>query len=130
MTSDYTSNHLKAKTDSRPARNVIEGVAQGTEYATRTIVHGAAGLIGNPYRLIKQGGLLVRQKAKGTVSGVAGAFFSPFIGALGFVAKASEGIGENSKILNLGEYFCVNSISCILFSTGDANNLFASKSCH
>jgi hypothetical protein len=65
-------------------------------------------LIGNPYRGIKQGG--AAGLAKGTVSGVAGTFFSPFIGALGFVAKTSEGIGENSKILNLGEDWCMSSL--------------------
>ena len=48
---------------------------------TRTVAHGFAGLIGDPYRGLKKGG--VAGFTKGAVSGVSGAFFSPFIGALG-----------------------------------------------
>eukprot|EP00804_Cyclotella_cryptica_P012787 CCRYP_010547-RA/>CCRYP_010547-RA protein AED:0.05 eAED:0.05 QI:183/0.85/0.81/1/0.76/0.63/22/985/2990 len=98
-TSEYTSNHLKAKSDGKPARNAIDGVLQGAEYLSRTVVHGVAGLVGNPYRGMKSGG--AAGFTKGAASGVTGLFFAPFIGALGFVAKTSEGIGENSKILNI-----------------------------
>lgn len=80
VTSEYTSNHLKASQD-KPAQNVIDGVVQGTEYMTRTVAHGFAGLIGDPYRGLKKGGVV--GLTKGAVSGVSGAFFSPFIGALG-----------------------------------------------
>ena len=80
VTSEYTSNHLKAAQDN-PAQNVIDGVAKGTDYMARTVAHGFAGLIGDPYRGLKKGG--VAGFTKGAVSGVSGAFFSPFIGALG-----------------------------------------------
>ena len=99
--SEYTSNHLKAKSDGKPAQNAIEGVVQGTEFLSRTVVHGVAGLVGNPYRGMKSGG--AAGFTKGAASGVTGLIFAPFIGALGFVAKTSEGIGENSKMLNIGE---------------------------
>lgn len=43
VTSEYTSNHLRPKSDSKQAQNVVEGVVQGTEYLTKTVVHGMAG---------------------------------------------------------------------------------------
>eukprot|EP00956_Cyclotella_meneghiniana_P039469 scaffold172367_cov25-Cyclotella_meneghiniana.AAC.1 len=66
VTSEYTSNHLKAAQD-KPAHNVIDGVAKGTEYMTRTVVHGSAGLIGDQYRGLKKEG--VAGFTKGVVSG-------------------------------------------------------------
>lgn len=40
--------------------------------------------------------------AKGVASGVTGLLVSPFVGALGFVAKTSDGIGSTTKVLELG----------------------------
>lgn len=39
---------------------------------------------------------------KGFVSGLGGALVSPLIGALGFIAKAAEGIGAQTKCLEIG----------------------------
>lgn len=101
VTTEHTSSHLKAKSNSKAAENVVDGVVQGTEYLSRTIVHGVAGIVGNPYRGMKSGGVV--GLTNGAASGVAGAIFAPFIGALGFVAKTAEGVGESSKMLNICE---------------------------
>lgn len=39
---------------------------------------------------------------KGVASGVGGLVVAPFVGALGFVAKTADGIGETTKMLDLG----------------------------
>lgn len=58
------------------------------------------GLIGNPYRGAKSGG--VTGLAKGVASGTTGLFVAPFVGALGFIAKTTDGIGSTTKYLDLG----------------------------
>lgn len=107
ITSQYTSMHLKPNLDSsqrkRP-RHAIEGLAQGGDFFSRTVVHGVAGLIGNPIRGAKAGLSAtdsVTGFAKGFVSGAAGLVMCPFIGALGFVAKTSDGIAATTRYLEL-----------------------------
>ncbi|KAL7554677.1 hypothetical protein ACHAWF_018946 [Thalassiosira exigua] len=102
LTNDMTSNHLKPKSassDGRPPDNAVEGVAEGAEFFAHTMVHGIAGLVGNPYRGMKTG--TASGVAKGVVSGVGGIVTAPFVGALGFVAKTADGIGATTKYLDL-----------------------------
>lgn len=56
-TSDFTSDHLKPKSPSHgnDPRHVADGIIQGTEFLGQTVVHGIAGVIGNPYRGAKTG---------------------------------------------------------------------------
>ena len=102
-TTNLTSDKLKPKSASSNGRNpdhAGDGVVQGASYLTRTVAHGIAGLIGNPYRGAQTGSAL--GFAKGVTTGVVGVLTCPFVGALGFIAKTSTGIGETSKMLNLG----------------------------
>lgn len=102
VSNDSTSTHLKpdfANYRNRP-NNAPEGLVQGTSFVAQTVVYGVAGLIGNPYRGMKSGGVI--GLAKGTVSGVAGVFTTPFVGALGFIAKTTEGLGAQTKCLEIG----------------------------
>lgn len=39
---------------------------------------------------------------KGVASGVGGLVVAPFVGALVFIAKTSDGIGATTRMLNLG----------------------------
>ena len=98
-----TSNQLKPKSASSNGRNpdhVVDGLVQGADYAVRTVVHGIAGLIGNTYRGAKTGtGLGL---AMGVTTGVVGVVTCPLVGALGFIAKTSSGIGQTTKMLDLG----------------------------
>lgn len=102
-TSDLSSENLKPKNAGSSGRNpdhAVDGFVQGTGYAARTAAHGIAGLIGNPYRGIKTG--TVSGAAKGVATGIIGVAAFPVAGALGFVAKTSTGIGQTSKVLDLG----------------------------
>ena len=102
-TTDLSSDNLKPKSAASGGRkpdHVIDGVVQGTEYLARTTAHGIAGLIGNPYRGIKTG--TVSGTAKGVATGVVGVVAFPIAGALGFIAKTSTGIGQTTKVLDLG----------------------------
>ncbi len=108
VTSQYTSSHLKPKlaVDRRKSpHHAIEGLAQGSEFLSRTVVHGVAGLLGNPIRGA-QAGLSATDSlvgfASGFASGTVGLFMSPFIGALGFVAKTSDGIAASTRCLDQG----------------------------
>lgn len=93
-TNEMTSNHLKPKSASeeRP-EHAGDGVVQGAEFLGKTVVHGVAGLIGNPYRGAKTG--TVSGFAKGVASGATGLLVAPFVGALGFVAKTTDGLGAS-----------------------------------
>lgn len=102
ISNDSTSTHLKpdfASYRNRP-NNAPEGLIQGANFVGQTVVYGVAGLIGNPYRGLKSGGVV--GLAKGTVSGVVGVFSTPFVGALGFIAKTTEGLGAQTKCLEIG----------------------------
>ena len=102
-TNDMTSNNLKPKSassDGRPPDNAVDGVVEGTKFLGQTVAHGIAGLVGNPYRGAKTG--TVTGVVKGVASGVTGLVVAPFVGALGFVAKTTDGIGETTKYLDLG----------------------------
>lgn len=90
-TSEMTSNHLKPKSassDGRPPENAVDGVVEGGKFLAQTIVHGAAGLIGNPYRGVKSGS--AAGVAKGVASGVTGLLVAPVVGALGFVSHCYD----------------------------------------
>jgi len=99
---EMTSNHLKPKSlaNADKPEHVVDGVIQGTTFLGQTVAHGFAGLIGNPYRGAKTGG--VTGLAKGVASGTTGLFVAPFVGALGFIAKSTDGIGSTTKYLDLG----------------------------
>lgn len=103
-TTSLTSDKLKPKSASSNGRNdpeqIVDGIVQGTEYLARTVAHGIAGLIGNPYRGAKTG--TVTGLAKGVSTGIIGVMTCPFVGALGFIAKTSAGIGQTTFLLNLG----------------------------
>ena len=102
-TNDMTSNHLKPKSASSGGKhpdNAVDGVVQGTQFLGQTVAHGIAGLVGNPYRGAKTG--TMSGFGKGVASGVTGLVTAPIVGALGFVAKASDGIGATTKYLELG----------------------------
>ncbi len=108
ITTQHSSVHLKPKLDAnqrkRP-RHAIEGFAQGGDFLSRTVVHGVAGVFGNPIRGAKAGLSAVDSVAgfaKGLASGAMGFVASPFIGALGFVAKTSDGIAASTRYLELG----------------------------
>lgn len=97
-----TSTHLKpdfASYRNRP-KNVHEGIIQGTEFVGKTIIYGVAGLIGNPYRGMKSTG--ISGFTKGAVSGVAGLASVIFVAPLGFIAKTSDGLGAQTKCLEIG----------------------------
>ena len=102
ISNDTTSLHLKpdmANYRNRP-KNAPEGLVQGTTFVGKTVIYGVAGLIGNPYRGMKTGGIV--GGAKGAVTGVVGAFSIFAIAPLGFIAKASEGVGAQTKTLEIG----------------------------
>lgn len=82
--------------------NVVDGVYEGTRFLGETVVHGIAGLIGNPYRGAKTG--TISGVSKGVASGVTGFLTAPFVGALGFIAKTADGIGATTKYLELGVF--------------------------
>ena len=103
VTNDFTSDHLKPKSaasDGRHPDNAVDGVVQGTKFFGKTVVHGIAGVVGNPYRGAKTG--TAAGVAKGVASGATGLLVSPFVGALGFVAKTADGIGSTTNLLELG----------------------------
>jgi len=104
FTNDATSNHLKPKKASssggKHPDNAIDGVVQGTQFLGETVVHGLAGVVGNPYRGAKTGG--AAGFTKGVASGVGGLVTAPFVGALGFIAKSSDGMGATTQCLELG----------------------------
>lgn len=108
ITTPQSSAHLKPKLDAnqrRRPRHAIEGFVQGGDFLTRTVVHGVAGVIGNPIRGAKAGLSAVDSvagAAKGLASGAIGLIASPFIGALGFVSKTSDGIAASTRYLELG----------------------------
>ncbi len=108
ITSQYSSIHLKPKLDANQRKrphHAIEGLAQGSDFFSRMVVHGVAGVIGNPIRGAKAGLSAVDSVAgcaKGFASGTVGLIASPFIGALGFVAKTSDGIAASTRYLELG----------------------------
>jgi len=103
VTTELTSQHLKPRElDKRiRPRHAIDGFVQGTKFLGRELVHGTAGLIGSPYRGAKKGKL--SSLAKGVATGVGGLVVSPFVGAFGFVALSSEGLGATTKYLELSE---------------------------
>jgi len=102
-TNDMTSDHLKPKSassDGKHPDNAVDGVVQGTTFLGQTLVHGFAGLIGNPYRGAKTG--TATGVAKGVASGVTGLVTAPLVGALGFAAKTADGLGASTQCLELG----------------------------
>lgn len=102
VSNDTTSTHLKpdfASYRNRPS-NAAEGLVQGTNFVARTVIYGVAGLIGNPYRGMKSAGVV--GFTTGAVSGVAGLASTIFVAPLGFIAKTSEGIGAQTKCLEIG----------------------------
>ena len=108
ITNELTSTHLKPKlvTDHRKRpHHAVEGLAQGTFYLGKTVVHGIAGLVGNPYRGAKSGTSITGSMAgvaKGVATGATGAVIAPLIGTLGFVAKTFDGIGATARYSELG----------------------------
>lgn len=103
LTTNLTSDQLKPKSATSNGRNpeqALDGIVQGTEYLAKTVAHGIAGLIGNPYRGMQTG--TITGVAKGVSTGVIGLLACPFIGSLGFIAKTSTGIGQTTTLLNLG----------------------------
>jgi len=98
---EMTSNHLKPSLTAKQKypRHAVDGVIKGTNFLGRTLIFGIAGLIGNPYRGAKHG---VYGFAKGVASGMGGFVVSPFVGALGFIAKTSDGFGATTKYMELG----------------------------
>ena len=98
-TNELTSNHLKPKSNEKKPENAAAGVVQGADYLGRTVAHGLAGLIGNPYRGAKAG--TITAFTKGVASGVGGLVVAPLVGALGFMAKTSDGMGGTTESLNL-----------------------------
>lgn len=89
-----------ASSDGNLPKNAVDGVVEGTHFLAQTVVRGIAGLVGDPYRGIKSGG--IKGAAKGTASGVTGLVVAPVVGALGFLAKTSDGFGATTKHLALG----------------------------
>lgn len=72
-TNATSSDHLKPKpasSDGRHPENAIDGVVEGTKFFGQTVVHGVAGLVGNPYRGVKTG--TATGVAIGVASGVTG----------------------------------------------------------
>lgn len=103
LTTNLTSDQLKPKSATSNGRNpehALDGIVQGTEYLAKTVAHGIAGLIGNPYRGIQTG--TITGVAKGVSTGVIGLVACPIIGSLGFIAKTSTGVGQTTTLLNLG----------------------------
>ena len=97
-TNKYTSSALKprAATAKKPASNVVEGFTLGTVFMGKAVVHGVVGVLGNPYRGMKAG--TAKGVMEGAASGFTGLLVCPFVGALGFMAKVSEGAGEMAQI--------------------------------
>ena len=103
VTNEYTSKDLKPKKSHKredAAGNIGDGVIEGTQFLGMTLLHGVAGVVGNPYRGLKKGS--AKAVAKGMVSGVGGLVVAPFIGALGFTAKVLEGTGNTTSLLEVG----------------------------
>ena len=102
-TNEYTSKDLKPKKSSKredAPGNIGEGVIEGTQFLGMTLLHGVAGVVGNPYRGLKKRS--AKAVAKGMVSGVGGLVVAPFVGALGFTAKVLEGTGNTTSLLEVG----------------------------
>lgn len=100
-TSDLSSDNLKPKSASgRKPDHVGDGFMQGATYLAQTTAHGIAGLIGNPYRGVKTG--TATGAVKGVATGIVGVVAFPVAGCLGFVAKTSTGIGQTTRVLDLG----------------------------
>ena len=109
--SQLVSNHLKPKLavdERKRPRHVVQGLNQGVIFFGRKIVHGMAGLIGNPYRGMKAStsGPVIGF-SHGFVSGAVGLFVAPFIGTLGLMAKTCDGMGATTKFI--GEFGAVES---------------------
>jgi hypothetical protein len=109
--SQLVSSHLKPKLavdERKRPRHVVQGLNQGVIFLGRKIVHGVAGLIGNPYRGMKTStsGPVVGF-SHGFVSGAVGLVVAPFIGTLGLMAKTCDGIGATTKFI--GELGAVES---------------------
>ena len=101
-TNDLTSTHLKPMLASHRQRptDALDGIVKGTKFLGKTLIFGIAGLIGNPYRGVKT--RTITGVTKGVASGLGGLIASPIVGALGFIAKASDGAGATTKYLELG----------------------------
>ena len=97
-------NHLKPKSaassDGNLPKSAADGVVEGTHFLAQTVVHGIAGLVGDPYRGVKSRG--IKGAAKGVASGTMGFIVAPLVGALGFITKTSDGLGATTKHLALG----------------------------
>ena len=99
---EYTRNMTNRKSFSttNAPDNLAQGISLGSVFLGKTLVHGIAGVVGNPYRGMKSGSL--QGLAKGTVSGVGGLAVAPFVGALGFVAKSTAGLGATAHMFEIG----------------------------
>jgi hypothetical protein len=102
--SQLVSSHLKPKLvaddERKRPRHVVQGLNQGLVFLGRTIVHGVAGLVGNPYRGMKTStsGPIIGF-SHGVVSGTVGLIVAPFIGTLGLMAKTCDGMGATTKFI-------------------------------
>ncbi|KAL7553819.1 hypothetical protein ACHAWF_017158 [Thalassiosira exigua] len=108
ITNDSSSNHLKPRlaTDRRQRpHHAVEGFTRGSLFLGKTVIHGTAGLLGNPYRGAKHATSVTGTLTgftKGMITGVVGLLASPVIGTLGFVALTSDGIGATARYFELG----------------------------
>ena len=101
--SQLVSSHLKPKLaidERKRPRHVVQGFNQGMIFLGRTIVHGVAGLIGNPYRGMQSStsGPIIGF-SQGFVSGTVGLIVAPLIGTLGLMAKTCDGMGATTKFI-------------------------------
>jgi hypothetical protein len=72
---------------------------QGSLFFTLSLTRGVLGVVGNPYRGVKSKS--PTKIASGIAYGVAGLAAGPVVGALGFVAKLSDGLGATTRILEI-----------------------------
>lgn len=104
---ELTSKHLKpmlASDNRKRPHHALQGLAQGTAFFGKTLIHGTAGLLGNPYRGVKLANSITGTMAgltKGAATGITGLLASPVIGMLGMVALTSDGVGATAKYLEM-----------------------------
>jgi len=72
---------------------------QGSLFFTMSLTRGVIGVLENPYRGIKTKS--PTKVVSGLAYGVAGLAAGPVVGALGFVAKLSDGVGATTRILEI-----------------------------
>jgi len=92
---DYIDHREQESHQARPG-NVITGMAYGLKSVARGVGSGVAGIVTQPYRGAKQGG--IKGFLKGTAKGLGGVVAKPISGSLDFISKTTEGASNMVKI--------------------------------